>query len=77
MQQDNREKILEILREYTDAENITEDSDILEDLELSSLEVFGMLSNLEDEFDITIPEKTVRKIITVGDLYREIEGCMI
>lgn len=72
MQDEILEKVIRILGEYTEVEEIQKEREILDELELSSVEVFSMLSDLEEEFDINIPEKIVRKIVTVEDLCNEI-----
>ena len=51
----------------TDAE-ITEESELMEDLEISSMDVLYVISCLEEEFKIKVPEKLLRKVVTVGDV---------
>lgn len=64
------EKIAEIIEEITDIpqDEIQEDSEIMEGLEMSSVEIFTMLGDLENIFNVVIPNKDLRKIFTVGDL---------
>lgn len=67
------ETILEIVRdccEDIDPESITLESSFMDDLDLSSLEIFSMISELEDEFDIKIPERDLKGFLTVGDAVR-------
>jgi acyl carrier protein len=40
----------------------------MDDLDLSSMEIMTMLAEVEDEFDLRIPERELRNFITVGDL---------
>ena len=47
---------------------INEDTVILRDLNLDSLELVSLVCAVEDEFDVEIPDKDIKKIITVGDL---------
>lgn len=61
-------RVIRLLSMVTEAEEINEDSELMEDLEISSMDVLFLISSLEEEFQITIPEKLVRKMITVGDV---------
>ncbi len=38
------------------------------DLGLSSFDVVSIVSDFEDEFDIEIPDKDIRKFVTIGDI---------
>ena len=49
------------------------DARIIEDLGADSLDVVELLSRLEDEFGITIPDEDVEKLATVQDVANEIE----
>ncbi len=60
-------RVIELFATMTEAEEITADSEILEDLEISSMDVLYLISSLEEEFHITVPEQLVRKMVTVGD----------
>ena len=62
------EKIINVFATMSEVEEITEESELLEDLELSSIDVFSLLATLETEFSITIPEKMIRKMVTVEDV---------
>lgn len=61
-------RVIELFATMTEAEEITADSEILEDLEISSMDVLYLISSLEEEFHITVPEQLVRKMVTVGDV---------
>ncbi|MBQ7880113.1 MAG: acyl carrier protein [Clostridia bacterium] len=69
------EKVQAMLAEALNlpAEKITAESKILEDLGADSLDVVELLSRLEDEFGITIPDDDVEALVTVGDVAAEIE----
>lgn len=56
--------------EDLEPEEITEESRILEDLELSSLDFFSMMTEIEQEFDIKITERELKEFVTVGDVLR-------
>lgn len=65
---EREQKVIEMLKDICDKEEIDAESGLMEDLELSSIEIFALLSELEEVFDIVIPESRVNEIITVNDL---------
>jgi len=73
------ERVLEIVRECCDEidpEEITLESKFIDDLDLSSMEVFSLVSEFEDEFDVKISERDLQRIITVADAARIISEKM-
>ena len=56
-----------------DAETITEDTSLQEDLGADSLDVVDLLMSIEDEFSIEVPDEDVENIKTVGALVSYIE----
>jgi len=62
------EKIKEMVAEQlnVDAADITEETSFKEDLCADSLDLFELVSNLEDEYEIEIPSEELEKITTVG-----------
>lgn len=60
-------KVIELFSTMTEAE-VNEDSEIMEDLDLSSMDVLFLISSLEDAFKVKIPEKAIRKVETVSDV---------
>ena len=57
-----------------DADSITADTDLVDDLGADSLDLVDMLMSLEDEFNIgEVPDEMVEKIRTVGQLVTYIE----
>ena len=52
---------------------IGEDTDLLGDLALGSLQVMDLLLKIEDRFDISIPVSILPDVKTVRDLAREVE----
>ncbi len=58
------------------ADDITEASNIQDDLGADSLDVVDLVMALEDEFDIEIPEDQVKNIKTVGDIVKLIKDTM-
>jgi acyl carrier protein len=64
------EKVKEILVEELDVEveNITLESKIKDDLGADSLDLFELISKIEDELDVTIEEDDYSKLVTVGNI---------
>jgi len=52
---------------------IGEDTDLLSDLNLDSLQVMNLLLQIEDRFDISIPVSILAGVKTVKDLALQIE----
>ena len=69
------EKVRDMLAEALNisAEKITMDSNVIEDLGADSLDMVELLSRLEDEEGITIPEEDLDGLTTGGDIVRELE----
>ena len=64
------EKVKAILVEELDVEEniITLESKIKDDLGADSLDLFELISKIEDELEVTIEEDDYGKLITVGDI---------
>ena len=68
------EQIVAILeRSVKDGVVITEDTDLVDDLALDSLEVMEVLLDIEDHFDISVPINILPSIRTVKDVIRQIK----
>ena len=69
------EKIQAMLAEALNlpVEKVAPDAKIVEDLGADSLDVVELLSRLEDEFGIIIPDDEVENLVTVGDVAAELE----
>ena len=69
------DKVKELISEQLDvkADDITEASNIQDDLGADSLDVVDLVMALEDGFDVEIPEDQVENIKTVGDIVKFIE----
>ena len=59
-----------------DVEEVDLDSSLMGDLELESLQIYELLSELEAVFSIRIPERVLLRVDTVQDLACEIEKIM-
>jgi len=58
-----------------DADTITMDTNLIEDLGADSVDLIDMAMNLEDEFGVPEPaEEELEKLLTVGDLVRYIQS---
>lgn len=75
----SREKIFEsvkkVVMEAIDEEGkvITEDTSIVDELGLDSLDIVEMLMALEEEFDISIDDSVAEKFVKVSDVIDYIE----
>ena len=69
------EKVQEMLGEalILPLNKVTPDAKIVEDLGADSLDVVELLSRLEDEFGVTIPDEDVENLKTVADVANELE----
>lgn len=67
------EKIAEILSKYT-KEEITAESTLINDLGLSSFDIVSVVTAFEDEFDIEISDRDIRKLVSVSDIIDYIEN---
>ena len=72
------EKVREILCDQLDVpeEEVTLDSNIVEDFGADSLDIVDFIMSLEEEFDKEIPDEDVEKIKTVGDVVSCIENSL-
>ncbi|BBE30765.1 acyl carrier protein [Tepiditoga spiralis] len=70
----NREEILEKVKNVmvdsldTDAEKVTLDASLTDDLEIDSLELVDLTMAFEEEFDIAIEDSELESIKTVKDI---------
>jgi acyl carrier protein len=69
------EKVIGIVSEQLGVpkEEVKLESSIIEDLKADSLDVVELVMELEDEFDITIPDDDYEKLKTVGDAIKYID----
>ena len=72
------DKIREILAEQldADAEEMTADTSIAEDLGADSLDVVELLMSSEDEFEVEIPDEEIENLKTIGDVVEYIQNNM-
>jgi acyl carrier protein len=70
------DKVKEIITQQleVDPAKVTMDAKLNEDLKADSVEVVGIIMNLEAEFNMEFPYEDLEKIKTVGDAVKYIEG---
>ena len=69
------EKLKSLIAEQlsVDEDEVTTEANIQDDLGADSLDVVDLITTIEDEFDISIPDEAVEEIKTVGDIVNYIE----
>ena len=69
------EKIIDILCDQLDLdrEQVTEDSEIIDDLGADSLDIVDLVMTLEEEFDTEISDEVIEGMKTVGDVVNYVE----
>ena len=68
------EKLMELIRDVCEVEDeITPESRFVEDFGLSSLDMFRLISEVEESFDVSINTRKLQKIRTVLDLVKELD----
>lgn len=71
------EKVKALLAEalnIADADKITMESNVLQDLGADSLDMVELLMNLETEFGITVPDEDAEQLVTVKGIVEYIEA---
>ncbi len=72
------EKVREILCEQLeiDPDEVTLDTNIVDDLGADSLDLVDFVMSLENEFDKEIPDEDIENIRTIGDIVSYIEDSL-
>lgn len=70
------ETLVGIIEEYTGRQDVsvTRDTLLLGDLGLNSFDLVQLVCKVEDAFDVSIPDKIIGKLKTVGDVIDFIEN---
>ncbi len=69
----NRDEIFDLVRDHlaeeleVDAGKIDEQTRFKEDLDADSLDLYELVMELEDRYEISVPEEDAARIVTVGD----------
>lgn len=69
------ERLKKLVRNYThnDELEITEDTVFFMDLGLDSFDLVQIICEIEEEFDVEIPDKVLKNFTTVGDVAKYLE----
>ena len=69
------EKLKNIIVEQLSVEedDVTLEANIQDDLGADSLDIVDLITTIEDEFEVSIPDEAVEEIKTVGDIAAYIE----
>ncbi len=73
-----QERVINIVAEQlgVEKEKIKLDSNFVNDLGADSLDTVELVMELEEEFDINIPDDAAEKIQTVGQAVTHIDSCL-
>ena len=67
-------QLIDTLKPFTkEGQQLGEDTELVSELGLDSLQVMQVLLKIEDQFDISIPLNNIPNILTVKELAQEIE----
>jgi acyl carrier protein len=71
-----QERVIDIVAEQlgVDKDKVTPETSFVNDLGADSLDTVELVMELEEEFDITIPDDAAEKIQTVGQAVQYIEA---
>ena len=69
------EKLKDIIVDQLGVEkdDVAMDANLQEDLGADSLDIVDLITTIEDEFELSIPDEAVENIKTVGDIVNYIE----
>lgn len=70
------EKIKEVIEEALDinAKELTLDTSLIKDLGVDSLDLFQIITGIEEKFDIEISDEDLRSIDTIKDVLEKIKN---
>lgn len=68
------ETIFAIITEVTGQQRLTEETDLVRDLQLNSFDVINIIVAFETEFGISIDNRDVRHIQKISDIVTYLEG---
>lgn len=72
------EKVREVISQVMQVPKsmLHENTTLMEDLGVNSMELFEIIIRLEEEYDIELPQNAADSILTVGDLARAVSDIM-
>ncbi len=63
------ERVINLLAAMTESKDeVTADSELIDDLGISSMDILFLITSLEEEFKIKIPVNAIRKMNTIADV---------
>ncbi len=70
------DKIKEIIKDVLgkDASSFDENTDIMNDLKLDSLDIVDLVMSVEDEWGVVVDDEDIDKLRTLGDVAKYIES---
>ena len=70
------EVICKAITAYVDVDKseLTRDTDFISDLHMNSYDFVSLLGELEDSFDLEIPDTEIRDLHTIGDVENYIKS---
>lgn len=70
------EKVISVLEDQLgiDVAGVNEDTSFQEDLRIDSLDLFEVVTALEDEYEIEIPQEELDSLKTVGDVVKYLQS---
>lgn len=70
------DKIKEIIKDVLgkDASSFDENTDIMNDLKLDSLDIVDLVMSVEDEWGVVVEDEDIDKLRTLGDVAKYIES---
>ena len=73
------EKLKQIIADVlnVDADEITMETTLVDDLGADSLDIFQIIMGIEEEFDIEIKNEDAEKIVTVADAAEQIKAATV
>lgn len=69
------DKVIDILSEFTEmsSADMNENTELVNDMGLNSLDVINVIVAFEDEFDIEIPDRIIKDLHSIGDIVDYLE----
>lgn len=68
------DQVRSLILDHTETSaEITEKTELVADLGIDSLGVMEVVADIEDKFDMTIADKELRDVATLGDVVKAIE----
>ena len=70
-----KEELMELIRNMVadDEMELTEDSEFVDDLGLSSMEFFNLISRVEGQFHVKFTDREIQNLETIGDMLEIID----